>query len=195
MAIPSQIEGRRLAGVLLAASLTLVSLGCPRPVPPPPPAKVPFSEVVPADPGEYTGYQVKVTYTGIQTKTIPTLLLVGESRAPAVEEFVPYRSDGVHYGNDDSRLIDLTVAGATIQRLVEAVGRRPALSVSGGGPEPVVSLMIERGRPPDEKVFEHLCDEIDADRLVDLVEAAASGEPAATLQSIRIFRNITVGPR
>jgi len=195
MKIQSTVS-RRLALMAIAAALTLAAT----------PAKdesggkearrgpTTFAQIVALDALEYASYQVKITYTGIQTKPSPSVLLAGIARLPGLAEFAPHRTPGIHYGNDDIKAFQLTVSGSTIQKFVEGIGDRPPLQVPGGAAEPLISMMIERGAPPSEIVFEHLADGIDANAIVNVLQGATQTEDATTRELIRRFRNYTVGP-
>ena len=56
-------------------------------------------------------------------------------------------------------------------------------------------MMIQRDAAPNDTVFEHLADELDADQIMNLVRAAGHKEPPATRETLRRFRNIMVGPQ
>jgi hypothetical protein len=157
-----------------------------------------FEQVLADDPAEYGSYQVKITYTGDQQKTVPTLLLFGPDREPDVAEFLPFRSPGVHYGNDDTATVPVGVSAEMIAALVEAgLATRPPLQVAAeeqlaaGFQDPVLSLMVER---TPSLVFEHLADGIDARHSYDVVLGAGQGESAETRELLRRFRNVMVGP-
>jgi hypothetical protein len=157
-------------------------------------AETTFEDIIADDPSEYAMYQIKFTYTGIQTKGVPTLLLAGDGRVPDVGEFEPHRSPGVHYSNDDVVVIELSVTGTTIQKFVEGLAERPALQIPGGASDPVLSLMIERGSPPDEIVFEHLADDVEAYAILNVLEGASRDEPMETRETVCRFRCFTIGP-
>ena len=152
-----------------------------------------FQDIVAANSAEYAGYQVKFTHTGAQEKTSPTLLLAGSGRTADVSEFTPYRTPGVHYSNDDDSVVPLSVAGSTIEKIVGGISDRSHLQ-SGGSSDPKMSIMIERGAPPSEIVWEHLADPIEASELINILQGAARGESVSSRETIRRFRNYTVGP-
>lgn len=159
-----------------------------------PPIPGSFNDIVSANPADYSNYQVKITYTSTQTKTTPTLLVVGAGRLPGASEFIPYRSAGVHYGNDDDKVEVITVSGTTIKKFVDGLAQRSQLTSPGSSTDPFFSLMIEKNLPPSEIVFQHLADEFDATIILNLLEGATAIDPAATKTTIRRFRNFTVGP-
>ncbi len=153
-----------------------------------------FNDIVSPNPADYSSYQIKITYTSIQSKTTPTLLVVGSGRLPDVSEFIPYRTADVHYGNDDVKVAIISVSGTTIKKFVDAVALRSQLTTPGSSNDPIYSLMIERNLPPGEIVFQHLADDFDATIILNLLEGATTAEPADTKTTIRRFRNFTVGP-
>ena len=157
-------------------------------------SSTPFQAIVAASPSEYATYQVKLTYTGGQSKNTPSLLLAGAGRLPNVTEFLPYRSPQVHYRNDDLDVIVLSVAGSTIQKLVQGFLDRPDLQIPGGHPDPFLSVMIERAQPPNEVIFEHLGDELESDHMLNVLIGASQAEAESLRVIIRRFRNFTVGP-
>lgn len=159
----------------------------------PPVPTAPFSQIVAADPADYAGYRVKLTYTGTQSKTTPTLLLHGPAVSPDVAGFLPFRFPGVHYGNDDARVQPLAVSSASIERFVRGLQERPDLHTRGTA-DAVISLMIARPSGSASLVFEHLADEIDADQILNVMEAAIRAEPAGTRNLFIRFRNFTIGP-
>ena len=152
----------------------------------------PFSAIVAGSPAEYDTYQVKFTYTGIQSKTTPTLMLVGSGLgSPSPGDFIAHRTPGIHYGNDDVKIIDLVVPGSVIGQFIDGLQQKPYLQVSGGATEPLMSLMIARNAGT---VFEHLATDIEADEIVTFLEGATQGESPTTRDLVRRFRNFTVGP-
>lgn len=153
----------------------------------------PFSQIVASDPADYAGYRIKLTYTGPQTKTTPTLLLHGPAAAPDVADFLPFRSPAVHYGNDEARVQALEVSAGSIERFVRGLTERPELQTRGT-PAEVLSLMIARPATPSPVVFEHLADELDADQVLNVAEAAIRAEPVGTRNLFIRFRNFTIGP-
>jgi hypothetical protein len=159
-----------------------------------PKTQVNFADIIATNAAEYATYQVKFTYTGKQSKTTPSLLLTGSGRSTNAAEFIPYRSAEVHYGNDDVRILALSVSGTTIQKLIGGLAERPQLQTRAKISDPVISLMIERGLPPNERVFEHLATDIEASELMNLLQGAARSEPAPTRETVRQFRNFTLGP-
>jgi hypothetical protein len=182
---------RLILGSLLVGALALNAAGGP---PSPRGSSATFDQIVASNPAEYARYQMKLTFTGDQTKTTPTLLLAGSGRKPNVIEFLPYRTSGIHYGNDEINVIAISMRGRSIQQVVQGLSERPPLQVSGGMAEPVLSLMIERGAPPTEFVFEHLANTLEAQQIITILRAAARSEPATTRESLRRFQNYTVGP-
>lgn len=153
-----------------------------------------FAQIVADDPGEYEAYQVKFTYTGDQMKTAPSLLLYGAGRTPDPCEFVPYRTPGVDYVNDDVAIIELQIPGATLEMFVNGLSERPRFHGSGDANEPVFSLMIQRTNLSQENmVFEHLADQFEAYQLMDVLHAASRLEPPEVRDRIRMFRNFTIG--
>jgi hypothetical protein len=157
-------------------------------------AQVNFADIVSTNTAEYATYQVKLTYTGEQSKATPSLLLTGNGRSSNAAEFIPYRSAGGSYANDGIKMIELSVSPTTLQKFVAAVGQRPHLQSRASITEPAISLMIERGLPPNERVFEHLATEIEASEIMNLLQGATRDEPSAARETVRRFRNFTVGP-
>jgi hypothetical protein len=166
-----------------------------------PPAQIPigavqgtFEQMIADEPNEYETYQVKFTYMGGQKKTAPSLLLYGAGRIPDPCEFVPYRTPGVNYVNDDVAIIELQVLGTTLEMFVNGLSERPRFHGSGDANEPVFSLMIQRTNLSQENmVFEHLADRFEAYRLMDVLHAASRLESPEVRDRIRMFRNFTIG--
>ncbi|MFO0972691.1 MAG: hypothetical protein U1A27_04515 [Phycisphaerae bacterium] len=153
-----------------------------------------FFDIIAGSPFEYATYQVKFTYTGPQEKSVFTVMLSGNGRVPDITEFAAFRTPGVHYANDDINTRVLVVNGNTIQRFIEDMIPRPPLQTPGVVAGAKMSLMIERGFAPGQIVFEHLASEYDAIQVVNLLDGAVRLEPLATIELVRRFRNITVGP-
>jgi hypothetical protein len=153
----------------------------------------PFLAIVSPISADYAMYQVKVTYTGAQLKSRPSLLLCGHARIPNANELVPYQNPSISYGNDDSGMNEIVINGSSIKKFVDALALRSELQVLGGTSEPEVSLMIQRGSPPSEVVFEHLATTVEAQIIMNLLEGAISTEPPATKLGVRRFRNYTIG--
>ena len=159
-----------------------------------PKTQVNFPDIVATNNAEYATYQVKFTYTGDQSKATPSLLLTGNGRSPNAADFIPYRSPGVGYGNDNIKILQLSVSGTTLQKFIAGLAERPQLQSRTNVADPVISLMIERGLPPNERVFEHLANDIEASEIMNLLQGATRNEPADTRETVRRFRNFTVGP-
>ncbi len=152
-----------------------------------------FEQMIADEPNEYETYQVKLTYTGDQMKTTPSLLLYGAGRTPDPCEFVPYRTPGVDYVNDDTAIIQLQVLGTTLEMFVNGLSERPRFH-GGDANEPVFSLMIQRTNLSEENmVFEHLADRFEAYELMDVLHAASRLESPEARDRIRMFRNFTIG--
>lgn len=157
-------------------------------------ATAPFSSIVAADPAEYTGYKIKLTYTGDQTKTVPTLVLFGPGASSSIDEFLPFRTPDVAYENDDERVPqELSVSAPAIEAFVGGLAERPQLQVHEL-PAAVLSIMILRPTSPTPTVFEHLADEASADQALNVLEAALRGEPLTTRRLFIRFRNFAIGP-
>ena len=103
----------------------------------------PFGSIVASDSAEYEVYQVKVTYLGIQTVVPPSLMLTGAGRSPSLSEFVPHQTAGIEYDNDDIYLVSLSVAGASINKIVDAIAVRPLLQTTTTPENPIYSIMID----------------------------------------------------
>lgn len=94
--------------------------------------------------GDFSGVMLKLTYIGPQEEPYPGLLIFSYYRLADPDAFKPYRHAGVHYGNDDLRLLwhlttepdrlralVLTVKNMTgIDRAAERTGQEPGLSHS-----------------------------------------------------------------
>jgi hypothetical protein len=190
-----RLPTRRTAGKLASVLALLVAAGATSQLGAAPAGgPTPFADVLPGAPVELADYQVKLTWTGVQEKSTPTLLLHGSGRAPDVDELVPHYTPDVHYTNDDDHTIAVAVDGPTaIGRLLGGFLDRPHLQTPGGPAEPVMSVMIQRGIAPFEIVFEHLATPLEAIEIVNVLQAAVVFEPADTRDLARRFRNFTVG--
>lgn len=153
----------------------------------------PFASIVSPVAASYSTYQIKITYTDIQTRLHRTLLLFGTGRSPALSELTPYSTSSISYSNDCVPPITLGLAGSTIKKFVDALNLKPNLKVSGGSNRPVISLMIQKGIAPAEMVFEHLADEGDAFAILNLLEGSLMTETATVKSEIKKFRNYTIG--
>jgi hypothetical protein len=157
-------------------------------------AQASFDEIFSTNTADFVNCQIKFTYTGPQTKTTPTLVLVGPGRSLNIAEFLPYRTGGVDYGNDDSRVIAVSVTADTLRKFVVGIGERDPLKTAGSTTNVMLSLMIERGLPPGEIVFEHLAGPTDISQIMNVLQGALLNEPQETKETVRRFRNFTAGP-
>lgn len=153
----------------------------------------PFAAIVPVVPAEYSTYQIKITYTGPQTRVHPSIILYGPGRLPVMSEFTPYSTPGINYSNDCALPIQLGISTTSFSRFVNALNQKPAIKVSGGSNNPVLSLMIQKGIAPGEVVFEHLADAGDAFSILNALEASVLGESTAVKSDLKKFRNYTIG--
>ena len=157
-------------------------------------AQASFDAIFSTNAADFAVCQIKFTYTGPQTKTTPTLLLVGPGRSQNIAEFAPYQTAGVDYGNDSGRVIVLNVSADTLRKVVLGMSEREVLKASGTATNATLSVMIERGQPPGELVFEHLAGNQDIDQMMNVLQGAVQGEPVETKEMVRRFRNFTAGP-
>lgn len=104
----------------------------------------PFSSIVSPAAASYGSYQIKITYTDIQTRLHRSLLLFGTGRSPSLAELTPYSSTGISYSNDCTPPITLGLSSVTIKKFVDALNLKPNIKVSGGSNQPVLSLMIQK---------------------------------------------------
>lgn len=73
---------------------------------------------------DFQGTMLKMTYIGPQDEPYPGLLISTFYRHPNLEEFKKHRRKGVHYGNDDMKVLwNLSVTPATLKQLVETLNK------------------------------------------------------------------------
>lgn len=152
-----------------------------------------FQDIIASDTTAYEFYQIKITYTSIQSKTTPTLLLTGVSRSADISEFSPFSTSGIHYKNDSIAFLRIFVTGSTIDRIMRGIQDDSNLTLVSGNLEPALSLMIQKGQSSNVMVFEHLCDAVEAEQLLYIVEGAMRNESLLERDGLRKFRNFAVG--
>lgn len=157
-------------------------------------AQTTFQDIVAPNPSEYAMYQIKLTWTGVQTGDMPSLLVIGSARQPDISEFESHQTLDVAYGNDEGPPLIVSLSSSSIDSFIQGISRRGNLQIPGGHDEPYISLMIMRGLPPFEIVFEHLHSGVEAFELLALLEAAVRSESPSTREDIGRFRNFTIGP-
>ncbi len=71
--------------------------------------------------------QGKLTYVGIQSEPVATVLFSSYAIAPRIELFRVFRQAGVHYGNDDLGVTPtFTVRTEQLKDVIHALGQVPA---------------------------------------------------------------------
>jgi len=95
--------------------------------------------------GDFAGVLLKFTYIGPQDEPYPGLLVSSYYRAADLEAFRRYRRAGVHYGNDDLRLVwHLTTSPERLRSLVLTVKSTDGIDQASArtGQEPRLSHSV-----------------------------------------------------
>jgi hypothetical protein len=87
-----------------------------------------FADFQNLDATQLESLQVKLTFVGTQEKTIPTVAFSATGTTVDMQEFMPFRRDGVVYTNDDfpDILRTFQASAAELQAVVDAVAEVPA---------------------------------------------------------------------
>lgn len=104
--------------------------------------KLTFDEVNAYDRFHLRFAQGKLTYLGVQTEPVASVLFSAYTVAPRVELFLPLRSPGLHYGNDALAVTsNFTCTHEDFRRVLDLLAETPAVR---GPParEPHTSLAI-----------------------------------------------------
>jgi hypothetical protein len=86
--------------------------------------------------------QVKFTYVGLQTKAVPTLAFSSFRHILDMSWFVPFRSPGLSYANDDTEVWSFSVDPDEMAQIVSSLAQVEAVRASHEAAEPSLSLMI-----------------------------------------------------
>jgi hypothetical protein len=112
----------------------------PAPAPVPQPTMVGDFANLPAR--QLTHVQVKLTYTGPQKKVLPTVVFGSYQTLPAMAAFVPFRTPGVPYDNDEVERIDhFSTALSELKSMLLAANTLPPVQ-SGSRTGDTLSLMV-----------------------------------------------------
>ena len=141
--------------------------------------------------GDFSGVLLKLTYIGPQEEPYPGLVVSSYYRVPDIDAFRPYRRPGVHYGNDDARLMwQVTTAPGPLQAVVLMVKSWDEIDRAAArtGQEPRLShslsvLDVRSAQRPN--AFEAL---LTLDETAALLRASASRIEREDPIAARIFR-------
>lgn len=86
--------------------------------------------------------QVKLTYVGPQTKSVPTVVFTTFYHIPVLNWFVGLRTPGLHYSNDDIALWNFTVTPEEMSRVVNAIAKSDIVPENRESGDPLLSLMM-----------------------------------------------------
>jgi hypothetical protein len=86
--------------------------------------------------------QVKLTYVGPQTKSVPTVVFTTFYHIPVLNWFVNLRTPGLHYSNDDIALWNFTVAPEEMSRVVNAIAKPGIVPENLESGQPLLSVMM-----------------------------------------------------
>jgi hypothetical protein len=77
-------------------------------------------------PAQLMHAQGKLTYVGLQSEVIPTVLFSSYGAAPRIELFRAFRTSGINYANDDLEITPtFTVRPEEFKGFIDALGRLP----------------------------------------------------------------------
>jgi hypothetical protein len=166
--------------VLLAAgpgfpSSPQTSVPAPAPVPPAPsPVYVPLSEFANRPPSRLVGVEVKLTYLSEQTIPTPSVVFHPFQTLPDLAAFVPFRSSGLSYTNDElPRVESFAVQLAELKAMLQAANAISAVQ-QGRRDGKYLSFMVVDRTPGQVKGLEVVLNKPDAVALVTALKGAAS---------------------
>jgi hypothetical protein len=86
--------------------------------------------------------QVKLTYVGPQTKSVPTVVFTTFYHIPVLNWFVGLRTPGLHYSNDDIALWSFTVTPEEMSQVVNAIAQPDIVPENRESGDPFLSFMM-----------------------------------------------------
>lgn len=129
-----------------------------------------FADFQNLGPDDLATLQVKLTYVGPQGKAIPT---VAFAAGPVdMSRFLPFRRDGVHYGNDDLGAETFAATTAELQAAIDAAGGIPAATTTDPAADALLSFMLQASPDGGDIGFEAILDHEDARFLLDALRLA-----------------------
>jgi hypothetical protein len=128
-----------------------------------------------ATPTDLRPLQVKVTYVGVQSKPLPTVVFSTFHHLIAMDWFTRLRRPGLHYQNDEVALWNFSVTPEEMFRVVEALAAPDLLRDDRDVADPALSLMIviKQSRLGDHE-FEALFDRSRCRVLMDAIWGAVA---------------------
>ncbi len=81
------------------------------------------------DTSDFGGTMFKLTYVGPQNEPYPGLLISTFHKLPSLNEFKSHRKQGLHYGNDDMKVLwHMTVSPAKLKAFIETLSKSEFLT-------------------------------------------------------------------
>jgi hypothetical protein len=109
--------------------------------------------------------QMKLTYLGVQTEPIPTLMLASQ---PNLSRFAPFRRPAIDYGNDQLPVIyRCSPTAAEFATALRAISTEAAITAGGLATERFLSFSMINVISGTTKGFEAVLNRADTNTLLD----------------------------
>ncbi len=154
---------------------------------------VEFSEIWSADAADYNEFQAKITYMGVQSKSVKTLAFSAEGYALDLGLFIPFQYPEAGYSND-SHVLTLELSAAEFKTFVDGILAHPELQPLGYNSEAVGAIALLRGYSPNEKAWEHMCTESELRTVFSLLYSSIDLADVGDLEMVLSRKRNFVGP-
>jgi hypothetical protein len=154
---------------------------------------VEFSEIWSANASGYNEFQAKITYMGIQSKSVKTLAFSAEGYTLDLGLFIPFQYAEARYSND-SNVLTLELSAVEFQKFVDGIRAHPELQPLGYSPVAVGAIVLLRGYPPQEKAWEHMCIETELRTVFSILYSSIDPADVDDLETVLARKRNFVGP-
>ena len=154
---------------------------------------VEFSEIWSADISDYNEFQAKITYMGVQSKSVKSLAFSAEGYMLDLGLFVPFQYAEAGYSND-SHVLTLELSAVEFQKFVDGIRAHPELQPLGYNPTAVGAIALLRGYPPQEKAWEHMCTESELRTVFSILYSSIDMADVDDLETVLARKRNFVAP-
>ena len=112
----------------------------------------PYSDFESMTPQQLVTLQVKLTYVGVQTRSIPSRVFTTPSNTVDANVFTPFHRAGISYAND-AVAVTSTATVSELKAIIDNVGTLPNVRVGGVGSPEYLSFSLFNSQP-NNRLFE-----------------------------------------
>jgi hypothetical protein len=150
-----------------------------------------FENIVGDTVTDYQYHQIKITYVGMQLKSMPTLAFSSSYLSLDLSRFESYHREGIDYSNDDINVLSFTASPEEIKRFVDSIATIPALTTTANITDPEFSFMIMRDTGTnEEQCFEALLSGSDCGVLMLKLLASLDPTNSTGIELVTLTSNI-----